>query len=453
MADGADYMNWKRVELGGWGRTAVAEMLAARPERLGEVQRALAQVGEEGLVVRGGGRSYGDAALNGGGRVLLTERLDRILAFDEKTGELVVEPGVTFGELTRLFLPRGYIVPVTPGTGFATIGGAVAMDVHGKNHDWAGSFGDHVLWLDLLLPSGQVVRVSPGERPELFLATIGGLGLTGVITAISMRLMHTPAQGVTVRETRVADLDAMLAELHQHRSTSTFSVAWIDAQAPARSLGRGIVEIADPAPEDSRFETAPRRRTMPKHVPSAFLNSVSVRLFNRWYSRRIAPEGRQRSLSFERFLYPLDSVLEWNRLYGRRGFFQFQCVLPDKDGPAGLKQLLETVAKSRRASFLSVLKTLGREGRGHLSFAQRGYTLALDFPRRSGTDVLLALLERVVLDHGGRVYLAKDAALSRHGFAAMYPKLDRFRAVLHEVDPEGRLTSDLARRLAIRAGT
>jgi decaprenylphospho-beta-D-ribofuranose 2-oxidase len=189
---------------------------------------------------------------------------------------------------------------------------------------------------------------------------------------------------------------------------------------------------------------------MPRWVPGALLNPLSVRLFNRWYARRVPLEGRQRAVSFERFLYPLDAVRNWNRMYGRRGFFQFQCVLPEGAGPAGLKALLETVAKARKASFLTVLKTMGREGRGHLSFARRGHTLALDLPRRSGTDVLLAMLERVVLDHGGRVYLAKDAALSRHGFAAMYPKLDRFRAALAEMDPEGRLVSDLARRLAIR---
>jgi decaprenylphospho-beta-D-ribofuranose 2-oxidase len=443
-------MNWKRVTLAGWGRTSTASMLAARPERVRDVQRALADVGSEGLIVHGGGRSYGDLALNDGGRVLLTERLNRVLSFDPETGDLVAEPGVTFAELLRLFLPRGFIVPVTPGTGFATLGGAVAADVHGKNHDWAGSFGDHVQWLDLLLPSGQVTRVSPEVKPDWFAATIGGLGLTGVITAVCVRLMSTPARAVTVSERRVADLDAMLAALEQHRATATFSVAWVDALARGRGLGRGIVEVAEPAPDAVPRDRDPRIRSVPRGVPGALLNPLSVRLFNRWYASRVPSEGRERAASFERFLYPLDAVRNWNRMYGRRGFFQFQCVLPEGAGPAGLEVLLETVAKARRASFLTVLKTMGREGRGHLSFARRGHTLALDFPRRSGADVLLAMLERVVLDHGGRVYLAKDAVLSRHGFAAMYPKLDRFRAALAEMDPEGRLVSDLARRLAVR---
>ncbi len=440
------------MTLTGWGRSSMAEVMAARPERVADVQRALAEVGKEGLVVHGGGRSYGDLALNTGGKALLTERLNRFLGFDPASGELAVEPGVTFNDVMSLFLPRGYIVPVTPGTGFATLGGAVATDVHGKNHDWAGSFGDHVLWLDLLLPSGEVVRASPDEHAELFAATIGGLGLTGVIIALSVRLMQTPARAVTVREERAKDLDEMLALIERHRATATFSVAWLDALARGAALGRGIVEIADPAPDAVPRDRPPRRRAVPKLMPGFVLNPASVWLFNRWYYRRVPAAGRTRALTFERFLYPLDTLQSWNRIYGRRGFYQFQCVLPEADGAAGLKALLETAAKARAASFLSVLKTLGKEGRGHLSFAQRGYTLALDFPRRSGTDVLLAMLERVTLDHGGRVYLAKDARLSRHGFAAMYPKLDRFRAVLAEVDPEARLNSDLARRLNVRGG-
>lgn len=437
------------MTLTGWGRSSAAEMLACRPERVSEVQRALAEVGPEGLVVHGGGRSYGDLALNSGGRALLTERLNRLLGFDRETGELAVEPGVTFADLMRVFLPQGYIVPVTPGTGFATMGGAVAADVHGKNHDWAGSFGDHVLWIDLLLPSGEVVRASPEEHADLFAATVGGLGLTGVIVALGVRLMRTPARAVAVREEPAKDLDAMLALIERHRATATFSVAWVDALARGRSLGRGIVEIADPTPE-APPERPARGRTVPRGFPGFLLNPLNVRLFNRWYFARVPKEGRTRAMSFERFLYPLDALSMWNRIYGRRGFFQFQCVLPEEDGAAGLVALLETAAKARAASFLTVLKSLGREGRGYLSFARRGYTLALDFPRRSGTDVLLALLERVTLDHGGRVYLAKDARLSRHGFAAMYPQLDRYREVLARVDPERRLNSDLARRLGLR---
>ena len=443
-------MNWKSATLGGWGRTSMVPMQTCRPERLGDIRRALGEVGPEGLVVRGGARSYGDLAVNGGGRALLTERLNRLLSFDSNTGILVSEPGVTFFDLMQVFLPRGFIVPVSPGTGFATLGGAVAADVHGKNHDWAGSFGDHLLWLDLMLASGEVVRASPEERPELFAATIGGLGLTGVVTALAVRLMRLPSPALTVRRQPARDLDTLLAELESRRDRATFSVAWVDALARGGSLGRGIVETADPAPEAGPLAPSRSAWTVPDLFPSATLNRASVWAFNRWYYRRVPTAGQVRTMSFEQFLYPLDRLLHWNRIYGRRGFFQFQCVLPEEDGANGLREILEMAAKAHGASFLSVLKTLGKEGRGHLSFARRGYTLALDFPRRGGTDVLLAMLERATLDHGGRVYLAKDARLSRVGFAAMYPKLDRFRAVLAEVDPEGRLSSDLARRLGLR---
>lgn len=441
---------WKRMTLTGWGRSSRAVVDAGRPERVGEARQLLAAVGPEGIIAHGAGRSYGDVALNDGGRVLLTRRLDRILAFDPATGELVAEPGVTFADLLRIFLPRRFLVPVTPGTAFATLGGAVANDVHGKNHDRAGSFGDHVLWLDLLLPSGEIVRVSPQERPELFAATIGGLGLTGVVLAVALRLFRVPSPAVTVQERRVGDLDEFLAVLAEQRAQATYSVGWIDALARGRRLGRGVLELAEPAPEGTTSPPPKAPRRVPVDFPGAALNPLSVRAFNEVYYRRVPAAGRQRRLPYGRFLYPLDALLDWNRIYGRRGFYQFQCVLPDAEASMGLRSLLEAVSAARGASFLAVLKTLGGEGRGYLSFPKRGYTLALDFPRRPGVEELMGRLERLTLDHGGRIYLAKDACLSASGFAAMYPKLADFRDVLREIDPQRRLVSDMARRLCIR---
>lgn len=439
------------MTLAGWGRTAPATLDAARPERVAEARRALAAVGNEGLIAHGGGRSYGDAALNEGGRALLTRRLDRILAFDPATGDLVAEPGVTFADLMSVFLPRGFLVPVTPGTAFATLGGAVANDVHGKNHDRTGGFGDHVQWLDLLLPSGEVARIAPDQQPELFAATIGGIGLTGIVLAIALRLQRVPSPQVTVSERRVADLDGFLDSFARHRASATYSVGWIDALARGKRLGRGIVELAEPAAESAAAPPRPSRtRRVPRDLPGFVLNPASIALFNEAYYRRVPSAGRERLVSYEKFLYPLDALHDWNRIYGRRGFYQFQCVLPDAEAARGLRALLETVSAARGASFLAVLKTLGGEGRGHLSFPLRGYTLALDFPRGPGVDELMLRLERLTLDHGGRIYLAKDACLSAAGFAAMYPKLGAFRAVLREVDPEGRMTSGMARRLAIR---
>jgi decaprenylphospho-beta-D-ribofuranose 2-oxidase len=329
------------------------------------------------------------------------------------------------------------------------LGGAVANDIHGKNHDRVGSFGDHLTWIDLMLPSGEIVRTTDSERPELFRATIAGLGLTGVIVGIGLRLMRVPSSAVRVRERRCRDLDAFLAALAEARQRATYSVGWIDGLAKGRELGRGLLEEAEPATE-AVADTPQRARRVPMDAPGSVLNPITIGLFNAAYYRRVPVGGRERIVPYRRFLYPLDAISDWNRIYGRGGFFQFQCVLPDASAPRGIRLLLEEIAGSGRASFLAVLKTLGAEGRGYLSFPMRGYTLALDFPRRGGVEDVLRRLERLTLDHGGRIYLAKDAVLSPEGFRAMYPKLPEFQAVLDAIDPEHRLNSDMARRLKIR---
>jgi decaprenylphospho-beta-D-ribofuranose 2-oxidase len=437
----------KRLGLSGWGRAPRATVEAWRPEKPDEV-RAVLDRGRP-TIVHAGGRSYGDQALNDGGEVLLTGRLDRFVAFDGDSGLLVVEPGVTFRDILRVFGPRGWQVPVSPGTGFATIGGAVANDVHGKNHDRKGSFGDHVAWVDLMLPGGTVRRIDRAGEPRLFQATVGGMGLTGVILAVAFSLVRVPSDAIDLTERRMPDLDAFMAGLAAARETATYSVGWIDALAKGGQLGRGILETGEPAAV--RLDRpSPKRRRVPLDFPSFALNPLSIRLFNMAYYARVPAAGRQRRVPVESFLYPLDALIDWNRIYGRPGFHQFQCVIPDEEAPLGMRRLLEAVSAAGAASFLAVLKTLGGEGLGMLSFPRRGFTLALDFPRRPATVELLGRLERITLDHGGRIYLAKDAVTSAGGLARMYPRLDEFRAVLAEIDPEGRMTSDMSRRLQIR---
>jgi decaprenylphospho-beta-D-ribofuranose 2-oxidase len=443
-------VSWAQINLTGWGRTSGGAMTACRPERVSELRERVREgPADGGRIAYGAGRAYGDAALNSQGRVILTRRLNRMLAFDNDSGLLEAEPGVTFNDLLAVFLPRGWLVPATPGTAFATLGGAVANDIHGKNHDRVGSFGDHLTWIDLMLPSGEIVRTTDSERPELFRATIAGLGLTGVIVGIGLRLMRVPSSAVRVRERRCRNLDAFLAALAEARQRATYSVGWIDGLAKGRELGRGLLEEAEPATE-AVADTPQRARRVPMDAPGSVLNPITIGLFNAAYYRRVPVGGRERIVPYRRFLYPLDAISDWNRIYGRGGFFQFQCVLPDVSAPRGIRLLLEEIAGSGRASFLAVLKTLGAEGRGHLSFPMRGYTLALDFPRRGGVEDVLRRLERLTLDHGGRIYLAKDAVLSPEGFRAMYPKLPEFQAVLDAIDPEHRLNSDMARRLKIR---
>ena len=443
-------MSWAQINLTGWGRTSGGAMTACRPERVSELRERVREgPADGGRIAYGAGRAYGDAALNSQGRVILTRRLNRMLAFDGDSGLLEAEPGVTFNDLLAVFLRRGWLVPATPGTAFATLGGAVANDIHGKNHDRVGSFGDHLAWIDLMLPSGEIVRTTDSERPELFRATIAGLGLTGVIVGIGLRLMRVPSSAVRVRERRCRDLDAFLAALAEVRQRATYSVGWIDGLAKGRELGRGLLEEAEPASE-AVPDTPQRARRVPMDAPGSLLNPITIGLFNAAYYRRVPVGGRERIVPYRRFLYPLDAISDWNRIYGRGGFFQFQCVLPDASAPRAIRLLLEEIAGSGRASFLAVLKTLGAEGRGYLSFPMRGYTLALDFPRRGGVEDVLRRLERLTLDHGGRIYLAKDAVLSPEGFRAMYPKLPEFQAVLDAIDPEQRLNSDMARRLKIR---
>ncbi|MDH3669408.1 MAG: FAD-binding oxidoreductase [Rhodospirillales bacterium] len=445
-------MIWKQLELTGWGRSSRAACRVARPERQRDAAAAVVQADERSVLAFGAGRSYADTGLNTGGAAVLTERLNRILAFDQTTGEIVVEPGVTFRDLLEVFLPRGFLVPVSPGTAYATIGGAVANDVHGKNHEAVGSFGHHVRWVELLLPSGDIVRASPEERPDLFAATIGGIGLTGILLAISFSMTRVPSNAVALREQRVRNLDAFLDALKNEGEKAHFSVGWIDALAGGRSLGRGILETAEPSNE----EIAERRRkthAVPMDCPGFLLNRWSVKAFNALYYRRFARRERRRRLAYGRFLYPLDALLDWNRLYGARGFHQFQCVVPFEAGALALRQLLDAVRAGRNASPLAVLKTLGAAGLGHLSFPMPGYTLAVDLPRKRGVEDLLAKLEAITLDHGGRIYLAKDSSLSAEGFARMYPKLEPFRAVLADIDPDGRMASDMARRLQIRDGS
>ena len=443
---------WKEMGLKSWGRSQMAEALVARPERTRELHAALrdgaAAAGSRPLLPRGAGRSYGDVCLNADGSVILTERLNRILSFDPATGLVVVEPGVTYADLLAVFLPRGFRVPVSPGTSFVTMGGAVANDVHGKNQHVAGCFGDCVEWLDLLCADGSVRRLSPTENPSLFDATIGGIGLTGIVTALCIRLLPVPSPALLVRRRRVGGLDEFLEGFEQ-ASSVPYSVGWIDVLATGAGLGRGILETAEPAPRGAVAPASPRARRMPMDLPGWALNGASVRAFNALYWRRAQPEAREVVSNYIQFLHPLDAITDWNRLYGRRGFHQFQCVVPREEGAETIKRLLRTASAGGGASFLAVLKVMGIGGRGLLSFARPGYSLALDYASAPRTPELFRALERITRDAGGRIYLAKDSMMSRESFAAMYPNIEAFQQVREQVDPNRRFSSSLSRRLGL----
>jgi decaprenylphospho-beta-D-ribofuranose 2-oxidase len=427
-------------------------MTAFRPERLAKLSEAVRIAEPGGTIAYGDGRNYGDLSLRNGGTAIMTGRLDRFLSFDESAGTIAVEPGVTFRDLQAFALPRGFLPPVTPGTGFVTLGGGVASDVHGKNHDQDGSIGNHIDWLDIIMADGNCVRTSRHERPDLFAATVGGCGLTGIIAAIGLRLRRHRANAVETREFRVQDLDHYFQLMTEHRNTSTYSVGWIDALQRGAHLGRGIFQTGEPI---NYLASKSRERThsVPFIFPNMTLNRFSVALFNEVYYRRVPTGGRSRIIDYNAFHHPLDGVENWNRFYGRGGFYQFQCILPDETALPGVKTLLETVATARTASFLGVLKTFGAEGFGHLSFPRPGITLSLDIPARPETLALMQSLEATTLEYGGRLYLAKDAVMSTNGFAQMYPRLDEFRTVLDKYDPGEKFVSEMSQRLNIRMAT
>ncbi len=442
--------------LGGWGRYPVEACEVFRPERRAAVAETLAAKAVPSFIARGLGRSYGDAALNAGGGVIVHDRLDRVLDFDRETGALTCEAGVSFADIVRGWLPRGWFPPVTPGTKFVTVGGAIAADVHGKNHHREGTFTAFVQELTLLTADGQMVRCSRTDRPEVFWATVGGMGLTGMILDARVSLRPVASAWLRVDYRKARDLDDTLGVFAASDAGSPYSVGWIDCLARGRATGRAVIMHGDHADAaDARasgrvpFATARGAAlTVPFDVPGALLNSLTMRLFNAaYYAAHRDTPGRL--VHLERFFYPLDGIGHWNRLYGSRGFVQYQVVLPPDQSRHGLATLLERLSASGRPSFLAVLKRLGPANPGLLSFPREGYTLALDLPVRPGVVEFLRALDRLVLDHGGRVYLAKDATTTPEAVRAMYPRLDEFRAVKARLDPRGVLSSSLARRLGL----
>ncbi len=441
--------SWRAHTLTGWGRTSSATVQTARPERLSDLKALTQETGH--LMAYGLGRSYGDACVPvEHSRAIVMQRLDRLVAFDETTGLLTAEAGVSFADILKVFLPKGWLIPVSPGSSFVTLGGAIANDVHGKNHISAGSLGNHLEWIDLLLPSGEEIRVSATQNAPIFHATIGGLGLTGIIIRAAVHLMPTRSNAMAVTRYRAEDLDHMFASFMQMPVEDTYAVAWIDALASGQTLGRGIFERAHSAPQsiDARHKAGPG---LPFNLPGFTLNPLSVRLFNNMrYNMAASSTPTLHTVPVEKFFYPLDSIQNWNRMYGKRGFHQFQAVIPDASAQQGIRQLLEAISQSRRASFLAVLKRLGSTGQGMLSFPLPGYTLALDFPNSSGVHELLSRLINITRNHGGRIYLAKDSAITADDFMAMYPMHTQFREVLAQVDPHERMSHQMALRLGLR---
>lgn len=412
----------------------------------------LEAVTDGAVLTRGLGRSYGDASLPPPGRLeVVSSRLaDRLLAFDPETGVVRAEAGLALHELIRIFLPRGWFPPVTPGTAFVTIGGMAAADVHGKNHHRDGCFGEHVHAIRLRVADGRIVECSRQLEPELFRATLGGMGLTGHILEVEFALHQVPSPWILCETERMPSVDHFVLALKDAAPRWPFTVGWADCLNSGASLGRGILFRARWAEAWEAPGTFPRpkpRLRVPLDFPEWVLNRPMVRAFNALNYSKHRRRIRTRIMHPEDFFYPLDKIRDWNRMYGRRGMTQYQCVLPDTAGPNVARRFLDRCASLGGAPFLCVIKDCGLEGTGTLSFPRRGISLALDLPVRSGTQALIDGLNEFVLAEGGRIYLAKDSFTRPEHFRAMEPRLEEFERVRRAWDPESRIRSAQSVRL------
>jgi decaprenylphospho-beta-D-ribofuranose 2-oxidase len=441
------------ARLSGWGENVHADCQLTEPET---PAAAAACLEHRGTIARGLGRSYGDAALNAGGQVLGTTRIDRYLAFDETTGTLTCEAGVSLARIIQDFAPRGWFPMITPGTKLVTVGGCIANDVHGKAHHAQGCFSTCVDAIEVLLASGEIVVASRRQHPDLFWATFGGMGLVGLVLMATIRLRRIETTYFHQKAIRVNDLAAMLAVLDEQDQTFPYSVATLDVMASGARLGRGVVTVGDHArldqlPPDLAAHplqlSRPVRLSVPFSLPQLTLNPLSIRIVNAVIQRIQAtapPFGH-----YENFFYPLDAIAHWNRGYGRRGFTQYQFVIPFADGLRRMREILEAILSAGELPVLNILKRFGKPSGAPLSFPIEGYTFAIDFPIREKTVALVRRLDEMVLAAGGRVYLGKDSYLTAATFRSMYPALPEWQATKAKYDPDNVFTSNLGRRLGL----
>ncbi|MGD1883279.1 MAG: FAD-binding protein [Paracoccaceae bacterium] len=438
-------------DLSGWGRYPRTSGPLGMVSDVDDAAVATALL--SGVVARGLGRSYGDAAI-GRETTLSATGLDRMQSFDPETGILAAEAGVSLAEIIETFLPRGFFPKVVPGTRFVTIGGMIASDVHGKNQHNDGTFGDHVEWIMLALPDHRVLRCSRAENPEIFAATIGGMGLTGTILSAGIQLKRVETGWIRQKTHAARNLDEAIRCLQQTED-ATYTVAWIDVLARGKSMGRSLIlegeheTLSDLPWGEIPFPTSKFGRiSVPMEMPGWMLNGASIRAFNAgYYLNGARHAGRDRVVTWDAYFFPLDGIGNWNRIYGRRGFVQHQCVIPE-GAEHVLFEILDRLSAAGAGSFLAVLKRLAPAS-GLMSFPMKGLTLALDLPVSPENLTLLTQIDGLVAGAGGRIYLAKDALQSRDTFQAGYPDLDRFCRLRDDIGARGRIASKLSARLGL----
>ncbi|SFC02752.1 FAD/FMN-containing dehydrogenase [Nocardioides terrae] len=431
------------VPVSGWGRYPVVDAEVHHPRTVDDVA-AVVRGGP--VTARGLGRSYGDSSL--GERIAELTGLDHLVAFDDTTGELTCEAGVSLADVLAVALPRGWFLPVTPGTRFVTVGGAIASDVHGKNHHRDGAFTDHVSSLRVLVASGEVLEVSRASHPDLFHATCGGMGLTGIVLEATFRLRPVRSRAIDETVVKTPSLDGALDAFEEYAG-STYSVGWIDLVATGSSLGRSLVMLGEHAEDGDLGAASARGLPVPVDTPARLLNRFTVAAFNTLYYGRVRRPLVRHRVGYEPFFYPLDRLSDWNRLYGRQGFLQYQFVVPEAAGRDSVAEAVRLIAASGLASPLAVLKVFGEGNASMLGFPRPGYTLTVDL--KAGPDALrlCEMLDRLVLEAGGRLYLTKDSRMTSGMFAAGYPRLEEFEQVRSRYGATGVFVSAQARRLGL----
>ena len=433
----------KSTKICGWGRYPQQDAYLHTPTSCTSLE--LIAKHQNSVLARGMGRSYGDSAnaLN----VLQTRYINHFIKFDKATGKLTAEAGITLREILEVIVPSGWFLPVTPGTSYATLGGAIASDVHGKNHHIAGTFGQYVMSLNILLGTGEVVTTSSQRHTDLFHATCGGMGLTGIIMSATIQLLPIRSSLIS-QKTIKADCIEAACEAFESNRDATYSVAWIDCLSKGKSLGRSVIKLGEHF-EQGGLEIDTRQKvSVPFSTPSVLLNSLTMKVFNTAYWHK-SKNNVSQTVGLMPYFYPLDAVGEWNRLYGKKGFVQFQCVVPKLDGVANMRRLLTEISSSGEGSFLAVLKQFGIANENLLSFPTEGYTLALDFKASETAIETIKKLEDMVVEMGGRLYLTKDAVMQESTFKATYHTWEKFEEVREQYGAIGKFSSTQSKRLGL----
>lgn len=426
-----------------WGRFPVISSEAV-PFNETMIPAEIAVLGQGTLIPFGYGRSYGDSAL--AAQHIPMRDKDRFLSFDENSGCLRCEAGVLLSEIIESFLPKGWFLKITPGTKLITVGGAIASDVHGKNHHVEGCFSQCVQKMRVMLPDGKIVTCS--KEDELFHATCGGMGLTGIILDAEISLKKVHSQNIEQTLIKTGNLTESFQAFEEYAS-QPYSVAWIDCLAKGDDIGKCLLMVGDFADDGDINYTEKKRIAVPFEFPGFALNNLSVKAFNQLYYRK-APKGTtKQKVGIDTFFYPLDAINNWNRIYGKGGFTQYQFILPKESSFDGLKDILKTIADSGKGSFLAVLKLYGPANDNYLSFPIEGYSLALDFKIEKGLFQLLDKLDRIVVEHGGRIYLTKDVRVSRETFEKGYPQIETFRTYRKKMGMNTVFNSLQSQRLAL----